>query len=77
MKKRLLQTGTLLRKVRWRTHGQWKGILSKGARASCRLSACGDESALRGRIALPLGIEEVGKMPTLLEDTGGPPVSPF
>jgi hypothetical protein len=25
------------------------------------------ESALRGRIALPLGIEEVGKMPTLLE----------
>jgi hypothetical protein len=42
-----------------------------------RLSACGGESALRGRIALPLGIEEVGKMPTLLEDTGGPPVPPF
>jgi hypothetical protein len=41
------------------------------------LSACGGEAALRGRIALPLGIEEVGKMPTLLEDTGGPPVPPF
>jgi hypothetical protein len=41
------------------------------------LSACGGESAPQGRIALQLGIEEVGKMPTLLEDTGGTPALPY
>jgi hypothetical protein len=39
------------------------------------MSDCGDKSALQSRIALPGG--DVGKMPTLPEDTGGPPMPPF
>ena len=33
-------------------------ILHKGAGHLARMSACGDKSALRGRIALPGGMEE-------------------